>query len=285
MPSLSKILDKIDNYQQNHRWLGFGYAVVKKYGEEGGGYHAALLTYYAFLALFPLMLLLTTVSGLLLADNAAARQTITDGLTDYFPVLGNQLAGDVDRLRGGGLAILAGLLFTLYGTRGVADAWRRSVHEIWQVPRSERAGFPRAHIKSLIMVVVGGLGFILASVSASLVSTGHGVEWRVMSVIVNLFILFGLFIFLVRFNLPRQTSFRATGMAAAVAAVGLVVLQAIGGYLLAHELRNLDALYSYFAIPLGLLFWLYLQAQVLVLAIVISSVKAKRHWPRSLKQD
>jgi uncharacterized BrkB/YihY/UPF0761 family membrane protein len=83
-------------------------------------------------------------------------------------------------------------------------------------------------------------------------------------------------------SLPKHVSLKEIRGGAAVAAIGLVLLQALGGYLLTRELKNLDALYSNFAIPLGLLFWIYLQAQMLFYAIEISSVHAQRLWPRSL---
>lgn len=69
---------------------------------------------------------------------------------------------------------------------------------------------------------------------------------------------------------------------AIAAAIGLVILQSLGGYILTRELKSLDALYSNFAIPLGLLFWIYLQAQMLYYAAEIAVVSSKRQWPRSL---
>ena len=57
--------------------------------------------------------------------------------------------------------------------------------------------------------------------------------------------------------------------AALGAAIGIVLLQFVGGYLLAQQLRHLDALYSYFALSLGLMFWLYLQSQVIFYSLEI----------------
>jgi uncharacterized BrkB/YihY/UPF0761 family membrane protein len=52
-----------DRFQQRRRWLGFPLAVLQKYGDDQGGYLAATITYYGFFAIFPLLLVLTTVLG------------------------------------------------------------------------------------------------------------------------------------------------------------------------------------------------------------------------------
>lgn len=281
---LTRFIKRLDDWQQRHHLPAFTYAVIKKYGEDSAGYHAALLTYYGFLSLFPLLLIVTTVTSLLIGNNPALEQTIIDGLTDYFPLLGAQLSVHVHELHSGGWVLLAGILFTLYGTHGVADAWRRGVQRIWRIPRRQREGFPKGQIKSLGIVMIGGLGFILASISAGLAAAaGRGLAFAVLSVGVNLFILFWVFTFLIKFSLPRHVALKETRVGAAVAAVGLLVLQALGGYILAHELKSLDALYSYFALALGLLFWIYLQAQMLYYAVEIAAVSSQKLWPRSLQ--
>ena len=285
MKQVQRLIDKLDAYQQRHRVTAFGYAVIKKYGEDGAGQQAALLTYYGFLSLFPLLLVLTTITGVVIGNHPQLEATIIDGLTDYFPLLGNQLSSHIHGLHSTGFPLLVGILFTLYGTRGVADAWRRGVQNLWGVPKRQRAGFPKSLLKSFVVVMVGGLGFILASILAGLASAaGHGIAFWTLSVAINLFILFWLFTFLLNFNLPRHIAFREIWVGAAAAAIGLVILQTLGGYILAHELKGLDALYSYFALALGLLFWIYLQAQMLYYAVEIAAVSSKKLWPRSFTE-
>ncbi len=283
MQSIKKLARRLDGYQQRHRFAAFTCAVIKKYREDGGGQQAALLTYYSFLSLFPLLLLLTTLANGVLGSHPHLEATVIKGLTSYFPMLGGQLSAHVHGLRRSGLALAAGILFTLYGAHGVASAFRRGVRQVWGVPKNQNDGFPRALFKSLELVIIGGLGFIVASISAGWTSAaGHGLAWRGLSIIVDLFILFWLFTFLLNTSLPRHVGLKETRLGAAAAAVGLVILQALGGYILARELKSLDALYSYFALALGLLFWIYLQTQTLYYAIEIAAVSSKKLWPRSL---
>lgn len=282
MVSLSKFVRAIDAFQQRHRATAFGFAVIKRYGEDEAGSKAALLTYYGFLSLFPLLLLLTTVTNDLLGNSHLKTQIIRS-VTDYFPLLGSQLSEQVRGLHRSGLALAAGILFTIYGARGVADAFRKGVQSVWQVPESQRDSFPNSLLKSLALLLVGAAGFITAAILAGLAAAaGQSVAFRALSVLLDVFILFWLFNFLLDFSLPSRLPLKETRVGAAAAAVGWVALQSLGGLILAHELKNLDALYSYFAIALGLLFWLYLQAQILYYAMEIAYVHSHKLWPRSL---
>lgn len=283
MKSIKTIIKKINAWQRSHRWSAVTYAVIKKYSEDESGYQAALLTYYGFLSLFPLLLVLTTVTSLVAGNHPGLQRNVIHGTTTYFPVLGSQLAHHISGLHKNGLALAVGIIFTFYGTRGVADAFRRGVQHIWRVPKEQRPTFPRTVVSSLAIIIVGGIGFILASASTGFAaSAGHGPVFRLLSVAVDLFILFWLFSFLLNACLPRHVPLKDTRSGALAAAIGLVVLQAAGGYLLATELKRLDVLYSYFAISLGLLFWIYLQAQLLYYAVTLAAVRAQRLWPRDL---
>ena len=283
MSFINKFVNKLDAWQQRHHWSAVTYAVIKKYGQDESGYQAALLTYYGFLSLFPLLLVLTTLTSLAANNHPALQQSVIRSTTAYFPVLGNQLAEHISTLHKNGLALAAGILFTLYGTRGVADVFRRGVQHIWRVPAERRPVFPRTIFSSLSIVVVGGLGFSAASICAGLAaSAGHGPAFRLLSGAINLFILFWLFTFLLNACLPRHVPIKDVRSGALSAAIGLIILQGLGGYLLKREVRHLDALYSYFALALGLLFWIYLQAQLLYYAVTLAAVRAQRLWPRSL---
>ncbi len=283
MNSIQKLIAHVDNLQRKYRLTGFTYGVVKKFGDDQAGYQAALLTYYGFLSLFPLLLVLTTLTSMLAGSYPHLQATITDSVSSYFPVLGNQLSNHAHGLNKSGLALFTGILFTLYGARGVADAFQHGVNHIWRVPVEQRDGFPKAQLKSLGIILIGGFGLILASASTGFAAAaGHGPLFSVLSILVNVIILFWLITLVLNISLPSNVSIKQLRSGAAVAAIGLVILQFLGGYLLTKQLKNLDALYSNFAVPLGLLFWIYLQAQVFYYAVEVSSVKAGGLWPRSL---
>ena len=136
MNMVNSLIQKLDNIQQRYRLPAFVYAVIKKYGEDETGYQAALLTYYAFLSLFPLLLILITLTDTLASSHPQLQADIIKSTTNYFPVLGGQLSARVHGLHKNGLALVIGLLFIFYGTRGVAAAFRQPL-----TPRSHSASF------------------------------------------------------------------------------------------------------------------------------------------------
>ena len=283
MNIVEKTIDRLDRFQRKHHLLAFSYGVINKYGDDEAGYQAALLTYYGFLSLFPLLLVVTTITGLLGPSYPEFQKAVITATNNYLPVLGGQISEHVGGLHKSGFALIVGILFTIYGARGVADAFRHGVNHIWQVPYTKRDGFPKSVAKSLGLIFVGGLGLLAASVCAGLAaSAGYGPLFRFLSLMINVAILFGLFTVLLNLSLPNHVTIRQARPGAIAAAVGLVIMQSLGSYLLTRELKNLDALYSYFAIALGLLFWIYLQAQVLYYATEIAVVHSQGLWPRSL---
>src|ERR1700704_3502403 len=106
-----------DRFQQRHRWLGFPLAVLQKYSDDQGGYLAATITYYGFFALFPLLLVLTTLLGFLLHGHHHLQQSIVSSALAQFPVIGQELKSG--SLHGSTLALLLGLAAALWAGMGV----------------------------------------------------------------------------------------------------------------------------------------------------------------------
>lgn len=283
MNKIERAVRRLDEFQQRHRATAFGVAVVKKYSEDQGGYQAALLTYYGFLALFPLLLVLTTLAQLLLSGDSHARSRLISGATSYFPVLGDQLQRDVHGLGRSGIALVLGLLVLLYGARGVADVFRSCANRLWKVPPRRRSGFLPATARSFGIIAIGGLGFLGAAVIAGYATAfGHFLGIRLIFLAISAFVLFVSFLLVMKLAINRPVGLHQIWAGAATATLGLLLLQWLGGYLVTHELRNLNNLYGTFALVLGLLFWLYLQTQLVVYAIEIDTVRAFKRWPRKL---
>jgi YihY family inner membrane protein len=283
MNIFEKTARRIDTFQRSHKRSGFVYGVIKKYGDDEAGHQAALMAYYGFLSLFPLLLVLATVIKLTFRNESELRRTIIDGASNYFPMIGNDLQKSVHSMGGTGLALVVGILVTLYGARGVADVFRSMVNHVWEVPHARRTGFPWAQLRSARMIIVGGAGLLLAPiVSGYAAAAGHGPLFWLASLAITQVILFGIFLFLIFTSLPHAHSFHELWPSALMAAVGLQILQSLGGLLVTHQLKHLDDLYGTFAIVLGLLFWLYLQAQVIVYAFEAGTVRVFRLYPRSL---
>src|SRR5436305_1439782 len=108
MPTLERLVRRIDARQQRTPVLAFPFAVLKKFGDDRAGGLAALLAYYGFVALFPLLLLLVTVLGLALKGNASLQRRVLQSALSDFPIIGDQLRHNIHSLRQSGLGLTIG---------------------------------------------------------------------------------------------------------------------------------------------------------------------------------
>ncbi len=278
------VVARLDELQRHASVLSFLFAVDKKYNDDEAGNKAALVAYYGFLSLFPLLLVLTSIVTFIAQYNPVICERIASGAVVYFPIVGRDLQHSIHGLHKSGLAFIIGILLMLFGARGIADAFRNSVDHIWQFPYTRRSTFPTSMIKSLGIIIVGGFGAALAPLISSIaLAFGHGVVLRLITVLISSVVLFWTIIFMVKVGSSMPRRFRDIAVGAVIATVCLEALQSVGDFLMARELQRLDTLYGTFAIVLGLMFWIYLQAQVLLYALEIDVVRAMRLWPRSLR--
>ena len=147
------ITERLDRFQRKHPWAGFPLAVVYKYFDDFGAYLAALLTYYGFVSLFPLLLLLSTILGFVLSGDPRLQHEVLTSALRQFPVIGGDLA-QPKRLGGGPVGLVVGILGSLYGGLGVAQAFQYAANTVWAVPRNNRPNPLRARGRSLVLLIV-----------------------------------------------------------------------------------------------------------------------------------
>ena len=120
-----RALRRFDSVQQRHTAPAFVFAIVKKFGDDNGGTLAALMTYYGFLSIFPLLLVLVTVLGRVLRGNTSLQHQIVSSSLKNFPIIGQQLHDNVHALSGSAPGLAVGLLLLTWG--GWASLMRRSM--------------------------------------------------------------------------------------------------------------------------------------------------------------
>ena len=145
-------VDRVDEFQRRHPVVGFPLAVVYKFFDDQGNYLAAILTYYAFVAIFPLMLLGTSILGFVLGAKPEWQQEILDSALGQFPIIGDQL-GRPEGLRGSAAGVAFGTLAALYGALGLAQSLQNAMHVAWSVPRNSRPNPVYARVKSLLLLI------------------------------------------------------------------------------------------------------------------------------------
>ena len=276
--------ERIDSFQQRHPGAGFPLAVVYKYADDSGGYLAALIAYYGFVSFFPLLLLLSTVLGLVLSGHPHLQQQVLDSTLSQFPVVGKQL-GDPKHLGGGVAGWVVGILGSLYGALGVAQALQYAMNTAWHIPRNDRPNPFKARGRSLLILGTAGLAVlgttVLSALGASDVGS-FGTALKVLVLTASTVVNAIAFILAFRIATSRELSIRDVIVGAVLAALIWQALQSFGVVYVAHVIKNASATNGVFALVLGLIAFLYLTAVAVVLCVEINVVHVYRLHPRSL---
>ncbi|HEX2821536.1 MAG TPA: YihY/virulence factor BrkB family protein [Streptosporangiaceae bacterium] len=285
MSMAKKAIRAADELQQRHAWLAVPVAVWKKFGDDSAGNLAALIAYYAFAALFPLLLVLVTVLDIVLKNDPALQKKLLNSALAQYPVIGPQL-GHIGRLHQAGLALVIGLLGTFIGSRGVATAMQNALNSVWEIPIARRPSFPWSWLRSFGLILVIGLGLIGTTIVSGLASgAGHvltGLGASVAAIAVSLVLNIGVFWLAFRLGTASEIGWRQLRLGAVIGAVIWQVLQSFGGYFVSHQLAHASPSYGTFAVVIGLLAWLYLEAELTLYAVEINVVRTYRLWPRSI---
>lgn len=273
----------LDRLQRRNRAVGVVVAVIYKYLDDQGGYLSALITYYGFVSLFPLLLLLTTGLGIVLAGRPDLQAQVLHSTLSQFPVIGSQLH-QPEGLSGGTVAVVVGIAGALYGGLGVGQAVQNAMDSVWAVPRNNRPNPIRSRLRSLLLLLVLGSAATTATV-LSAVGQATGALGAVGKVGVALAtVAINAFICLVAFRLTtaRNLTYRQVLPGALAAAVIWQILQWFGAGYIRHTVKTASATNSVFALVLGLLAFLFLVSSTLVLCAEINVVLVERLYPRAL---
>jgi membrane protein len=293
MNKVKRAVHAADTLQQRHAWLAVPVAVWKKFGDDQAGNLAALIAYYSFVAIFPLLLVLVTVLNIVLKNDPGLQHQLLNSTLSQYPVIGQQL-GHISPLTQTGLPLVVGLLGTFFGARGVAAAIQNALNTVWEIPIARRPGFPWSSLRSLGLMVVIGLGLVFttflstsASGGAARILPGHWataalVVSTVAALLVSLVVSIGVFWLAFRLGAAPEIGWRQLRLGAVIGGVIWQVLQYVGGYFISHQLAHASPVYGTFAVVIGLLAWLYLEAELTLYAVEFNVVVAYRLWPRSV---
>jgi YihY family inner membrane protein len=278
-------LRRLDRLQQRWRALAFPFAVVRKFGDDQAGSLAALVAYWGFFSLFPLLLVLVTILGIVLRGHSALQRSILSSALTNFPVIGADLQRGTHTLSGHAtLSLVVGIGLALWAGLGVVRAMENAMNTVWQVPFRRRPNFWISVGRAILMLALLGLVTVLSAGVAAVGGASHVWWWAALGVVLSLALNFALFMLAFRILTTADVSWSDVRVGAAVGAVAWTALQALGGYVVGHQLQHASATYGTFAIVVGLLGWMYIGAQLTLYAAELNVVRAERLWPRSLIQ-
>ena len=285
MNPAERLVRRVDAFQQRHRLPAFVFGVVKKFGDDRAGSLAALMAFYGFLALFPLLLLTVTVLGFIAQHNPDFQQRLVDSALSDFPVIGDQIKQNVKALHGTGLGLAVSLIGLAWGSLGFTQAAQHAMAQVWNVPGVDRPGFFPRLARGAAIIAVLGLGSVATtSFSGVGVFNSTDLAFRGLTLIVTAILNVAIAAAAFRLLTPRPVPSRDLVPGAVLVGVAWTVLQLIGGYLISQRLQQTSQVYGVFAIVLGLLFWLMLIAQISLYAAELNVVLARRLYPRSIVQ-
>jgi membrane protein len=278
------VTGRLDRFQRKHPWAGFPLALIYKYFDDFGAYLAALLTYYGFVSLFPLLLLLSTILGFVLSGDQQLQHEVLTSALRQFPVIGGDLA-QPKRLGGGPVGLVVGIAGSLYGGLGVAQAFQYANNTVWGVPRNNRPNPLKARGRSLLLLATAGLA-VLGTTFLSIAGGGGagvlGLAGRTVALAASVLVNIAVSVFAFRFAPARRLSVRDVLPGAIGAAVIWQLLQSFGVIYVRHVIEHASATDAVFSIVLGLLAFLYITATSVLLCVEINVVRVVGLHPRSL---
>lgn len=264
--------------QRDHRWLRNVVNAWQLLQRNNGNLYAGAITYFSFLALFPLLLLAVSVVGFALHSDPELQRTLFRHVADRFPgrlgsTLNTSIRTAIDHRSSVGIVGLAGVLFTGLGWIGNL---RAAIDAVWG--RGERKqSWPRAQVGNLL--VLAGLGVAsllslgLTAVGTSLTDQllralslddlpGSTVVLKLLGIALavagDMIIFWWVLVRLPAVDVPPRVAWRG----ALLAAVGFEILKVAGTYTIAHTAGSPTA--GPFAGLVAVLVWIQLVARWLL---------------------
>jgi YihY family inner membrane protein len=285
MNPVERVIRRVDRWQQRHTPTAFVFGVVKKYGDDNGGVLASNLAYSGFVSLFPLLLVLFTILGLVASVEPSVRTDVINAVTGQVPLIGPTLKQNVSQLqRNSMIGLIVGVAGLIWGATGLAQAGLFTMEQVWNVPGPDRPGYFQRLARALTFLGMLGIAVIVTTLLAALNTYGHNSAWLVAGAdfvagAANACMYAAAF----RILTPKSVPARSLLPGAVVGGILYTMLQVLGTFLVHHYLHT-DSAYGIFGTVLGLIAWIYLAVQITVYAAEINVVLARRLWPRSIVQ-
>jgi membrane protein len=285
--NVGKIVDKVDGFQQRHAWAAIPFGVYKKFSEDQAGNLAALISYYAFFSIFPLLLALTTILGFVLSGDPTLSAKIYNGAAGSIPLISQN--SSQHPLKGSVFALVFGVLVAIWSGLAVASQAQSAFNVVWTIPRVDRPGFLPRIVRNLELVAVVGGGLIITTLIQGLISNtakyglNLGIGVSILGAVVGIVLNIGLLMVLYRRGTARELSWRDVFPGAIVGGIGWFVLQKVGSEFINSKVAGDKGTYGTFAVVIGLLSYFYLLSQITLYAAEINVVVAEKLWPRGLR--
>jgi YihY family inner membrane protein len=277
-------IHRLDQLQQRHPFLAVPIGVWRKAGDDEMGQLVALLSYYGFLSLLPLLLVAVTVLGLVLQGHPGLQHDLLDSALAQLPIIGDQIGNSVHPLHGSRLTLVIGIVLAFWTALGAGKVAQDVMNRVWAVPKVARPGFFPKLGRAVMAVGLLGGGVLVATAVGTLAANlpQLGFASRVLVAVAlaagdSLLVLLGF-----KILTAERHSWRELLPGSVFAGIAFAVMQLFGSWYIARTLKNATSTYGFFGIVFALLAYLALAAQFLVYGAELNVVLHRRLWPRSI---
>ncbi len=278
---IGAVMSAVDRWQRRTPWAGVPYAVMKKFGDDNANLVVVALAWYGFTAIFPLLLVMTTVLG----DIGA--QSLGTGILNtlhQFPVIGTSFnPASPSSLHGSTLGLVVGLIGLMYGAQGVTQTAQQAMATVWHIPQTQRTGFlPRLGRSLAGLVTIGGAFLVNAALTTYATAPKTGLAIEIPLLIGLLIINVGLYF--ATFTLLTAKAIGPRGLlpGAVLGAIAFTALITVGTGLMTHQLKHASSTYGAFGSVIGIVTLLLLLAKLSMYAAELNPVLSRRLYPRAL---
>ncbi len=275
-------LDRLDSFQQRHPVLGVPIAVTRKFIEDESINLAAVIAFWAFFSVFPLLLIFVTLLGYFLPPSLQG--DVLRSAAGFFPLLSTDSIG---RLSGQWWTLVLGILSALWSSSFVVIAIQSAFNSVWEIPYAQRPGFGAQIRRGMFALGAIALGLVVSTVISSYVTgtaTGPslGMVARLAGYLIAVALDVGLFCVAFRVLTDRDVSTRDVLPGALLSGTAFWLLQQLSSLIIFRYLHNAERIYGNYATVITMLSWFYLQSVVILVGAQLNVVLKERLHPRRL---
>ncbi|HWM20570.1 MAG TPA: YihY/virulence factor BrkB family protein [Ilumatobacteraceae bacterium] len=245
------------------------------------GRNAAVLAYWGFLSVFPLLLAATTILGFVLEGDEQLRTDIVDSALNQIPVVGSTIKENAGDLEGNTWALVIGLATALWASMKAFIGVQAAFDDVWEVDIDERANIAVKRLRALLGLVAIGLAqvgtVVLAGIAgASELAAISKVLIVVGALVVNIAVVATMF----RFLTAAPVTWTMVWPGAVFSGVLFTVLQLVGTVVVSRMIADAGEIYGTFASMLALMSWFSLHALISLYGAELNAALERRREQR-----
>jgi membrane protein len=239
--------------------------------------NAAVIAYYGFLSLFPLLVVFVTILGFVLEDRPDLQADIIDSVFAQLPFVGETLTTNPERVRGSVPVLIIGLIAALWSGMKAFVAVQGSFDDVAEVHLRQRTGFVTTRGRALVAIGFVGVTQIVTAAMSSVVGVVDLLWLGKALLAIAAVAISGLILgFSYRWLCSTRRTWREVAPGALFGGVAFTVLQVFTTTIVVRAIDNASPVYGNFASVIAILLWLSLHATAALIGAELNEVRRMR---------